>query len=83
MANYIAVTSWTISAYGTNTGQNQWLGAACRIVMDTDTSTAASYHLYGEYSFYQWYRVNGGGTNNIYKYLNGVDISIFHTSTTH
>lgn len=83
MANYIAVTSWTISAYGTNTGQNQWLGAACRIVMDTDTSTAASYHLYGEYSFYQWYRVNGGGTNNIYKYLNGVDISMFHTSTPH
>ena len=81
MANYIALTSWQIAAYGTNTGQNQWLGAACRIVMDADDSTPTSYHLYGEYSFYQHYRVNGGGTNNIYKYLDGVDVSMFNTST--
>lgn len=80
MATYEPVTEWKYSS--STTGQ-QWLGAACRIVKDADTSTSESYHLYGEYSFYQWYKVNDSTTNNIYKYLQGIDYSLFHTDTPH
>ena len=77
---YEAVTDWQIASQATNTGSNKWLGAACRIVQASD-STSSSFHLYGEYSFYQWYQVSGSGTNNVYKYLHGVDTSRFATTT--
>ena len=76
MANYIPVTAWTVQ-YSTQSGTT-WMGAAVRIVMDADASTASSYALYAECSAYQ--QPGRSGTYQCLWYYNG-SFEGYHNAT--